>query len=236
VTAARRPDVTFKVVLATRLRLAVTVATLCAAAIVAIALAAPGDGAGRGAATPAKTGRFYGATVAPGFPAVDFALRDQNDQLIRLRDYAGQVVALTFIDSTCANTCPDIVAQLTAAIDELPHPISALAISVDPKQDTATNVKSFLLKQQALAQLHYLVAKRSVLEPIWKRFSITPQRKIKSARGDFSVALLLIDKTGRARVRYSGLAALNNPDVIAADIRTLQAQPMARPAPRRVTL
>jgi protein SCO1/2 len=215
-----------------RIRLALTVTVLCAAAIATIAIAAPGSGSSTGP-TPVKTGVFYGATVAPALPAVDFALRDQNGHLIRLSDDAGSVVALTFIYSTCANTCTSIVSQLSAAIGELPHPITALAISVDPKQDSTTNVKSFLLHQQALASLHFLVAKRSVLEPIWKFFAITPQRRLKSARGDFTVELVLIDKTGRPRVRYRGLAALNDPDTIAADIRTLQAAPAPRHPPAR---
>jgi protein SCO1 len=211
-------------VLNARSRIALTVAVLCAAAIAAIALAAPGSGSSIGPA-PVRTGLFYGATVPPSAPAVAFALRDQNGQLIRLSDYRGSVVAVTFLYSTCANTCTSIVSQLSTAIDELPHPISALAISVDPGQDNATNVKSFLLHQQALASLHFLVAKRSVLEPIWRQFAVTPQRRLKSARGDFTVEVVLIDKAGRPRVRYRGLAALNNPDAIAADIRTLEAQP-----------
>jgi protein SCO1/2 len=219
-------------VLNARIRIALTVAVLCTAGIAAIALAAPGSGSSAGPA-PVKTGLFYGTTLAPGEPAIDFALRDQNGQLIRLSGYRGSVVALTFLYSTCANTCTSIVSQLSAAIDELPRPIPALAISVDPSQDSATNVKSFLLHQQALASLRFLVAGRSVLEPIWRQFALTPQRKLKSARADFTVEVVLIDKTGRPRVRYRGLSALNNPDAIAADIRTLQAQPMPEHPPTR---
>ena len=215
-----------------RVRIALTVTVLCAATMAAIALAAPGSGSSIGS-TPVKTGLFYGATLPPDLPAVDFALRDQNGQKIRLSDYAGSVVALTFIYSTCANTCTSIVSELSAAINELPHPIPALAISVDPKQDSTTNVKSFLLHQQALASLHLLVAGRSTLEPIWKFFAITPQRQLKSAKADFTVALVLIDATGRPRVRYRGLAAFNNPDAIAADIHTLAAQPLPKRPPTR---
>ena len=218
-----------------RVRIALAVTVLCAATMAAIAVAAPGSGPNAGPA-PVKTGLFYGATLPPGLPAVDFALRDQNGKLIRLSDYTGSVVALTFVYSTCANTCASIVSQLSTAIEELPHPIPALAISVDPSQDSATNVKSFLLHQQALASLHVLVAKPSALEPIWSFFDITPQRQPKSAKGDFTVELVLIDRTGRPRVRYRGLAALNDPDAIAADIHTLQAQPIPAHHPLRKAL
>ncbi|HEY1778117.1 MAG TPA: SCO family protein [Solirubrobacteraceae bacterium] len=216
-----------------RVRLALTVAVVCAAAIALIAALAPAGGSSAGP-TPVRTGLFYGATLPSSTAAVDFALRDQNGQLVHLSDYAGSVTAVTFLYSTCANTCTTIVSQLSAAIDELAHPIPALAISVDPKQDSTTNVKSFLLHQQALASLHLLVARRSVLEPIWKLFAVTPQRHLKSAKADFSVEVVLIDKTGHPRVAYRGLSALDNPDVIAADIRTLEAQPMpAHPPTRR---
>jgi len=222
-------------VLAPRIRLALTVAALCAAVIVVIVILARPNGDNTGA-TPVKTGQFYGATLPATFPAINFALPDQNHHTIRLSAYSGQVVAATFIYSTCATTCPDIVAQLTQAINELPHPITALAISVDPTQDGATNVSSFLLRAQALSALHYLVAKRSVLAAIWRQFAITPQRPVKSARADFTVKVVLFDKIGRARVSYSGLAALDNPDVIAADIRTLQSEPMPAHPPARKDL
>ncbi len=152
-----------------------------------------------GGAAPVKQDGFYGALVPAAFPAVDFALPDQHHKIIRLSAYAGQVVAAVFIYSTCQNTCPIVVQQLSQAINELPHPITALAISVDPKQDTPANVQAFLIKEDVYTQLLYLVAGRSVLEPIWKKFGIQPQLKINSSKSDHTVDLVLFDKTGRAR-------------------------------------
>jgi cytochrome oxidase Cu insertion factor (SCO1/SenC/PrrC family) len=76
------------------------------------------------------------------------------------------------------------VQELSQALDELPHPIPALAISVDPKQDTPANVQAFLIKEAVFTQLHYLVAPRPVLEPIWKKFGIQPQLKVNSSKSD----------------------------------------------------
>ncbi len=222
--------------MAPRLRLALTVAVVCAAAIVAIvAIAARSGLTTTGASAPIKQHGFYGALVPAAFPAVDFALPDQHHKIIRLSAYAGQVVAAVFIYSTCQNTCPIVVEQLSQAINELPHPIQALAISVDPKQDTPANVQAFLIKEQVYSQLDYLVAKRSVLEPIWKKFGIEPQQKINSSKSDHTVDLVLFDKTGRARVGYQDLSTMD-PDAIAADIRTLQAEPLPKTLPRRVDL
>jgi protein SCO1/2 len=221
-------------VLPPRIRLALTVAVLCAAVMVVIVILASPNGGNTGA-TPVKTGQFYGATLPPTFPAVNFSLPDQNHRTIRLSAYSGEVVAATFVYSTCQNTCPIIVQQLSQAINELPHPIAALAISVDPRQDTPTNVKNFLVKEQVLNQLHYLVARRSVLAPIWKQFGIRPQLKVNSGKSDHSVDLVLFDKAGRARVGYEDLSTMD-PDAIAADIRTLQSEPVPAHPPARKDL
>jgi protein SCO1 len=204
--------------------------------MVAIVTIAARSGAGTtGGAPPVKQHGFYGALSPATFPAVDFALPDQHHKLIRLSAYAGQGVAATFIYSTCQNTCPIVVQQLSQALNELPRPVPALAISVDPKQDTPANVQAFLIKEQVYTQLHYLVAPRRVLEPIWKKFGIQPQLKVNSSKSDHTVDLLIFDKTGRARVGYQDLATMD-PDAIAADIRTLQAQPLPKVLPKRVDL
>ncbi len=221
---------------APRVRLALTVATACAAVMVVIVIISVRSNVGTsGDAALAKTNGFYGYTLPPSFPAVDFALPDQNHDLIRLSALRGQVVAATFIYSTCANTCPAVVQQLRGALGELPHAIPALAISVDPKQDTPANVQSFLVKQQVVGQLDYLVASRATLQPIWRTFGVRPQVAVNSSTSDHSVDLVLIDKTGRPRVGYTDVSQMDA-DVIAADIRTLQAQPLPRTLPKRVDL
>jgi protein SCO1/2 len=204
--------------------------------MVVIVILAAGDGnSATGSGAPVKQDGFYGALAPPSFPAVDFALPDQHHQIVRLRQFAGQVVALVFIYSTCQNTCPVVVQQLSQAIGELPKPIPALAISVDPKQDTPANVQAFLIKEQVYSELDYLVAPRRVLEPIWRKFGIQPQLKINSSKSDHTVDLILFDKTGRQRVGYQDLSTMD-PDAIAADIRTLQAEPLPKVLPRRVDL
>jgi protein SCO1/2 len=200
-----------------------------------VTIAARSGSADTGASAPVKQDGFYGALLPPAFPAVNFALPDQHHQIIRLSDYTGQVVAAVFVYSTCASTCPIVVQQLSQALNELPHPIAALAISVDPKQDTPSNVQAFLIKEQVYTQLDYLVAPRRVLEPIWKQFGILPQQKINSSKSDHTVDLVLFDKTGRARVGYQDLSTMD-PDAIAADIRTLQAEALPKVLPKRTDL
>lgn len=221
---------------APRLRLALTVAVLCATVAVAIVIISVRGGVSTSAASPlVKVGGFYGATLPAAFPAVNFALADQNRKTIRLGAYAGQVVVATFVYSTCKDICPLVVQQLATAIDELPHAVPALAISVDPEQDTPANVHAFLVKEQVVGRLHYLVAPPGMLEPIWRKFGVRPQQLVNSPKSDHSIDVVIFDKTGRARVGYTDLTTMD-PDAIAADIRTLQAEPEPSSPPQRAYL
>ena len=80
--------------------------------------------------------------------------------------------------------------------------------------------------------LHYLVAPRATLEPIWRQFGIQPQLIVNSSKSDHTIDVVLLDKSGRARVGYQDLTTMD-PDAIAADIRALQAQPARRRAAAR---
>ena len=85
--------------------------------------------------------------------AADLVRGRRCDRDYRDRRYAGRVVVATFSYSTCKDTCPLVVQQLSQGIGELRHTIPAVAISVDPAQDTPANVKAFLVKEQVVGQL-----------------------------------------------------------------------------------
>jgi protein SCO1/2 len=219
-----------------RLRLALTVAVTCAAAMVAIVTLTTGNSNSDtvGSLGPLVNG-FYGETTPAAMPSANFALRDQNGKTIRLSQYSGQVVVLTFVYSTCEDTCPVVVEQIRGALNELRHRVPAIAVSVDPEQDTRKNVSAFLIKEDVLGQLEYLVAPRHVLAPIWKFFGVQPQVNVTSTKSDHTIDVLLLDKAGTARVAYTDVSQMD-PDAIAHDIETLQAEPLPKVLPKRVSL
>lgn len=219
-----------------RLRLALTVAVVCAAVLVVIVTITAQSGVSGTTGTPSQlVNGFYGTTAPPGMPAVDFALPNQDHQTISLGHYTGQVVVLTFVYSTCQNTCPVVVEQIKGAVSELRHRVPVIAVSVDPNQDTPTDVNAFLIKEGMLGQMEYLVAPRPILKPIWKFFGIQPQVNVNSSTSDHSIEVELLDKTGKPRVGYTDLNQMD-PDAIAHDIEVLQAQPLPRTAPKRDVL
>jgi protein SCO1/2 len=200
-----------------RLRWVLTGLIACAAAaILAVALANRGND---GAAAKSDTG-FAGAQRPPGVPPKDFSLRDQDGKTASLAAYRGKVVVLTFMYSTCKDTCPLQADQIRGALDDLGGDAPpALTVSVDPVNDTPDRAKRFLFQHALTGRMRFLLGSRARLAPLWKAYGIQPQ----GAAFDHSAYVLLIDKQGRQRIGFP----LNQltPEGLAHDVRLLEAQP-----------
>lgn len=199
-----------------RLRLAVTVViACCAAAIVAVVVASGSTGGGPKVIVQHG---FAGALRPPQIPPQDFALRDQDGDVTSLRQYRGQPVILTFMYSTCQNTCPIMADQIRGAMNDLGHDVPALAVSVDPRNDTPLNAKRFLLKHALVGRMRFLLGTRAQLVPIWTAYGIQPQ----GSSFDHSAYVLLIDKRGKQRVGFP-MSELT-PEGLAHDVKVLQSE------------
>ncbi|MGI8802596.1 MAG: hypothetical protein DLM67_19375 [Candidatus Nephthysia bennettiae] len=214
-----------------RVRLALSVLVGAVVGVLAVVVATGGPG--RPAPLNLVDG-FAGAQLPPAIPPADFALHDQDGRLVRLSDYAGKVVILSFLYSTCQDTCPLIAQQIRGALDQLGRPVPALAVSVDPTQDTPLNVRRFLLKQSVTGRLRFLLGSRAALAPIWHGYGIGPQTPGQGSRSDHSVDVVLVDRTGRARIGFP--ADLLSPEPLVHDIRALEALPLPAHPPARVKL
>lgn len=207
--------------LSTRLRLALIVLTLIglAAAVAAVLLASRSKRSDqRGpAAVLHERSRFQGAQ-RPRIPTRDFWLTDQDGRRVSLKGQRGKVVVLTFLYSTCKETCPLQAQIIRGALDDLgamAKRVSVLAISTNPTADTPQHVKSFLVKQHVLGRIHYLTGPRAKLKPIWKQFAIQPQ----TDKLEHSAYTILLDKKGRQAVGHP--YSQTNSEMIAHDIRLL---------------
>jgi protein SCO1 len=200
-----------------RLRWVLTGLVACAAAaVIAVIVADRGDDGG---ASANGSREFAGAQRPPGVPPMDFSLRDQDGETASLADYRGQVVVLTFMYSTCKDTCPLQADQIRGALDDLGGDAPpALTVSVDPSGDTPDRAKSFLLKHALTGRMRFLLGSRAQLAPIWKAYGIQPQ----GAAFDHSAYVLLIDAQGRQRIGFP----LNQltPEGLAHDVRLLRAR------------
>lgn len=99
-------------------------------------------------AQPVSHGRAVvgDATWGPGTRAAPgFSLYNQNGQRFTLASQRGQVVVLTFMDSSCTTLCPLEGAALARARRMLPPatPVELVVVSTAPAADTPASVQAF---------------------------------------------------------------------------------------------
>jgi protein SCO1/2 len=183
-------------------------------ALAATVLAARGgDGGGDVAGAG---GRFEGSVMPQGLRAPDFELRNQDGERISMRDLRGEPVLVTFLYTTCEDTCP-IQAQIArGALDQLGRDVPAIAIAVDPPRDTPERARAFLSEQRALGRIDFVLGTRAELRPLWKGFAIRPQSVTQEHQARFT----LVDPRGYQRVGFPG--SLATPEALAHDLALLE--------------
>jgi protein SCO1 len=197
----------------------VVASALAVTAIVVAAGRAKHEGRGlRDSSAPsAPASRFEGAALPAGVPAPDFALRDQDGRLVTARSLRGRPAVVTFLYTHCKDTCPITAQQVKGALDDLRRPVPAIAISVDPPNDTRASAHRFLDRAGIGGRMRFLLGSRSELERVWRGFAIRPQRQDE----EHQARLVLVDGKGMQRVGFPVSQA--TPERIAHDLRALGA-------------
>lgn len=158
-----------------------------------------------------------GALRPPGMPPADFRLRDQDGDWATLEEYRGKVVAVTFLYTTCEDTCPLAAQQVRGALDRLGHDVPVLAFAVDPPRDTGQSARRFLAKQKLTGRMRFLVGTRKQLEPVWKAYGIQPQGE----GFEHTASVVLLDRRGVQRIGFP--VSQLTPERLAHDLRLLEA-------------
>jgi protein SCO1/2 len=193
-------------VLPTRVLLALTTLCLCAAgAVLGVWVAQRGDEA------PAATG-WEGSVRPPGARLPDFALADQDGETVTAAALRGRPVVVTFIYSTCEDTCPGQVQSIRGALDDLGRDVRVIGVSVDPANDTPDTARAFLLEQSMTGRMDFLLGTHAQLAPVWRAFGIAPQRRGR----DHSAYTVLVDAEGRQRIGFP--ASQLTSSALAADL------------------
>lgn len=194
----------------TRVVLALFTLCLCAGAAVAgVWLVRAGDDA------PAATG-WEGAVRPDGAHLPDFALTTQDGERVTAASLRGRPVVVTFVYSTCRDTCPAQVQSIRGALDDLGRDVPVVGVSVDPGNDTAATARAFLLEQSMTGRMDFLLGTRAQLAPVWDAFGIAPQRNGR----DHSAYTVLVDGDGRQRIGFP--ASQLTSSALAADLARLK--------------
>ncbi|MBA3409005.1 MAG: SCO family protein [Solirubrobacterales bacterium] len=197
-----------------RLAYALLTLTLCAAAaITGVFLASRGAG-GSDRVAVGSTG-WAGFVRPPGAAAPDFRLRDQDGEPVTMAQYRGRPVAVTFVYSTCEDTCPALVDQVRGALDDTAVDVPLLAVSVDPARDTEASARRFLSERRMTGRARYLLGDERALAPLWKGYGVQPQ----TGELEHSATVVLVDAQGRQRVGFPHDQL--TPEALAHDIRRL---------------
>jgi protein SCO1/2 len=156
-------------------------------------------------------------------PAPEFTLTNQDGERTSLASLRGKVVAITFIYTTCADTCPLLTAKMVSLQDRLgpdfgPQ-VQFLSITVDPARDTPAVLKRYSEGQGAHGTgWAFLTGTRSEIRAVTKHYGVYYR---KTFRGDVDHTFLtsLVDQDGMLRVQYLGVRF--DPNELLRDLLTL---------------
>jgi protein SCO1 len=173
---------------------------------------------------------FQGTALEPPRAPLDFSLRDQHGRWVRLSDQRGRVVVLTFLYTSCTETCELVTRKLRTVADQLDdrrREVTLLAVTVDPARDTVPRIAAYSRKWGMLDRWHLLTGSERDLRPLWRYYwvgDVGPEPADHRVTGASDPEIRhaspvhLIDRAGRVRVAYSSEFA---PGALAHDILVL---------------
>lgn len=124
---------------------------------------------------------FQGRELDSPDVAPPFELQDQFANPVSLSDFAGKVVALTFLYTYCPDVCPlttETLRRTQELLGEDASDVQFLAISVDPPRDTVERAYEYSQEKAMLDKWHYLVGTEEQLAPVWTSYWLDPYREI----------------------------------------------------------
>ncbi len=142
-------------------------------------------------------------TNLEGVPAPDFHLEDQLGKPISLSQFKGKPVVLTFLYTHCPDVCPLTADKLHVAMQNLDNDaqqVTILAVSMDPKGDTAAAAQNFSRIHKLGDYFHFLIGTHNELAPVWSSYSVDAQAATSAGIVSHSTAIYVIDKQGRERI------------------------------------
>ena len=163
-------------------------------------------------------------------PAPGFALTDQEGKRLSLRDLRGNVVAVTFMYTTCADTCPLLTAKMASIQERLGRDFGTrvrfVSITVDPEADTPDALRRYARARGVdVAGWSFLTGTAEEIREVTRRYGIFA-RKVAQGDVDHTFLTSLVDRNGVLRVQYLGVRF--DPDEMLRDLRSLLQEDSAR--------
>jgi len=137
-----------------------------------------------------------------------FELINQNEEKVRLDDYRGDVVVLTSVYATCADTCPMILDQVKRVLDRL-NPddrdeVVLMAITMQPERDTPDLLKRVAgFYQLDNPNSHMLTGDPATVDNVLDKLNVSRYRDAETGVMDHVNLFYIIDREGKIAFRFT---------------------------------
>jgi protein SCO1/2 len=154
--------------------------------------------------TISKSSQPYEGAELSG-EAPDFQLTDQNNSVVKLSDFRGRVVVLTFMDSKCADTCPLTAVHFREAYRQFDQnetqQVVFLGVNVNVEENAVADIleTTRAWRLDEVPDWHFLTGSREELEPVWKDYGIVAEHNPDGHSMMHTPGTFLIDPLGQER-------------------------------------
>ena len=142
-------------------------------------------------------------------PAPDFELTSQDGAPVRLGDFRGKVVAVTFIYTLCSDTCPVLTPMMSFVQDRLGSDFGSkiifISVTVDPERDTPQVLKDYAQAFGANPSgWFFATGAPDVIRDVTRRYGVFAS-KAAGGNVDHTFLTSIVDPHGILRVQYLGV-------------------------------
>jgi protein SCO1 len=196
-----------------------------ALSVLALVLLAAGCGSAAprlvDAPTPSKDA-LGGGQLSLTRAAPALSLKDASGRGHTLAALRGRHVLVTFLYTHCPDVCPLIASTMNTVLRTMgpKADVQVLAVSVDPKGDTAPAVRAYAKRMNLDPRFHYLIGTHAQLRRVWAAWHVLSVNRGANLV-DHIAYTALIDAKGRERVLYD---AQVNAQQVLHDLRLLTKQ------------
>lgn len=172
-----------------------------------------------------QSAEWHGKEISGLMPDLAFELVDAGGQPVTQADFAGNVNLLFFGFTYCPDICPTTLAQLAAAVRQLPEAqrgqVNILFVSVDPDRDNGARLAEYAgaFGEQIIG----LTGTQEQLETLTRRYRVTYGYGEADEAGNYNVshssAVFAFDSNGNVKLL---LRDDLTPAQVAEDLQRLQ--------------
>jgi protein SCO1 len=135
---------------------------------------------------------------------------DQNGKRIKLKELAGNKVIVAMVYLGCKSTCPILTADMKSIAHHIPTSFKDkphfVLVSIDPKRDTVTQLKSFATKNKFDSNWTLLTGDGRGVRELAAALGVQ-YKQDKNGEFRHSNTITLLDDNGVIQVQVQGLGA-----------------------------